>query len=169
MPAVILPLNPVSRSCLCRIGQGLNCRTPSAVSGWNYSTNGTVSLSYLQPASMACLAADNLLSKVILVSCPCCNRCNKMSRGVYSTKGTTHLPCSYIITWGGIRQKRLASGKALPLARQFYRSWIKTTWAIHCLYCGCSSNGLGKASSTTSNEEDQDFPAVVPPRLMISS
>lgn len=165
-----MPLNPVSRSCLCRTGQGLNFITPSAISEWNYSPNGTVSLSYLWPASVACFAADNLHSKVILVPCSCCNRYNKMSREVHWILGAIRLPrCSYIIMQGGIRRKRLTSGRASPLARQFYHSWIKTTWVINYLYCGCSLNGLGKASSTTSHEQDQDFPAELPPRLMISS
>ena len=115
-----MPLNPVGRNCLCRIGQGLNFRTPSTVSEWNYSTNSTVSLSYLQPASMACLAADNLHSRVVLVPCPCCNRCNKMLREVSWILGAVCLPhCSCIITRGGIRRNRLISGRASPLACQF--------------------------------------------------
>lgn len=48
---------------------------------------------------------------------------------------------------------------SLTFGMAIYRSWIKTTWVIHHLYCGCSSNGLGKVSSTTSYEQDQDFPA----------
>ena len=125
-----------------------------------------MSLSYLPPASVACLAADNLHSKIILVPYPRCSRCNKTSREVRWILGVPHCLC--IITWGGIRQKRLTSGRTSPLQRQLYHSWIKTAWVIHHLYCGCSSSGLGKASSTTSNEQDQDLPAEVPPQLMIS-
>lgn len=124
-------------------------------------------MSYLQAVSMACLAADNLHRRVILVPCPVAARAIKCRwRCIESLKVCVFRvhPSEHEV---GSGNKSLSQGE-LHLWHISLTA-VRSNSTGDCLYFGCHCSGLGKASSTIFHGQDQDFCAEAPPWLMISS